>query len=88
MVDTFHLDIITPEKVYLSREVEMATLPASDGEIGIMPHHAPLVSTLQQGTICIYVDGHVVERINVTGGFAEMDAANRCVVLAEQAAAA
>lgn len=85
MSNTFPLEIITPERVFLSRDVEMAVLPATDGQIGLLPGHCPIVSSLAAGTIDIYTGGHVSERIAITGGFVDMDGDSRCVVLAESA---
>jgi F-type H+-transporting ATPase subunit epsilon len=84
--NTFLLEIVTPEKVFLSKEVEMAVLHATDGQIGIMPLHAPLITTLGEGTVDIYADNKVVEQYTLHGGFVEMND-NKCVVLAESAVA-
>jgi len=88
MSNTFPLDIITPERVFLSRAVEMVVVPATDGQMGLLPGHCPIVSSLDAGTIEVYTGGHISERIAITGGFVEMDGSSRCVVLAESAAAA
>ncbi len=84
-MNTFLLEIVTPEKVFLSKEVEMAVLPATDGQIGIMPFHAPIITTLGEGTIDVYANNKVVEQYTLQGGFVEMND-NKCVVLAESAA--
>lgn len=84
-MNTFLLEIVTPEKVFLSKEIEMAVLPATDGQIGIMPFHAPLITILGEGTIDVYANNKVVEQYTLQGGFVEMND-NKCVVLAENAA--
>src|SRR3546814_7585733 len=68
----------------LSRDVEMVVVPDSEGYFGVLPRHAPMISTLSAGVIDIYQGGAVVDRIFVAGGFAEVTEA-RCTVLAEEA---
>jgi F-type H+-transporting ATPase subunit epsilon len=87
MSTTFPLEIITPERVFLSCAVEMVVLPATDGQIGLLPGHCPIVSSLDAGTVDVYSGGQISERISITGGFVEMDGNSRCVVLAESAVA-
>jgi F-type H+-transporting ATPase subunit epsilon len=88
MAETFPLEIITPERVLLSRAVEMVVVPATDGQMGLLPGHCPIVSSLEAGTVEVYSGGQVAERIAIAGGFLEMDGNSRCVVLAESAVAA
>jgi len=52
-----HLDIVTPERLAYSDEVDAVTLPGSEGELGVLPHHAPLVSTLGVGELRIRKGG-------------------------------
>src|SRR3546814_17725828 len=68
----------------LSRDVEMVVVPDSEGYFGVLPRHAPMISTLSAGVIDIYQGGAVVDRIFVDGSFAEVTEA-RCTVLAEEA---
>ena len=46
-----HLEIITPEKSIYTGEVDMVTLPGTEGSFGLLQNHAPIISTLKQGTI-------------------------------------
>ena len=68
----------------LSRDVEMVVVPGTEGYFGVLPRHAPMISTLAAGVIDIYEGGAVVDRIFVAGGFAEVTE-TRCTVLAEEA---
>lgn len=81
---TFQLELVSPEKLILSRAVEMAVLPAAEGEMGVLPGHAPMIVTLRGGVIAVTEGGQVTERLFVAGGFAEVTA-GRCTVLADEA---
>ena len=69
---TFQFELVSPEKLLLSREVEMAVLPAAEGEMGVLPGHAPMIVTLRGGIIAVTEGGQVTERLFVGGGFAEV----------------
>lgn len=62
----------------------MVVVPGSEGYFGVLPGHAPLVSTLNPGVIDVYENGAIDERIFVGGGFAEVTP-ERCTVLADEA---
>jgi F-type H+-transporting ATPase subunit epsilon len=81
---TFLLELVSPEKLLLSRQVEMATIPAAEGEMGVLPGHAPMIVTLRGGVISVHENGQVTERLFVGGGFAEVTP-ERCTVLADEA---
>ncbi len=81
---TFTLEIVSPEKLLLSRAVEMAVIPGSEGEIGVLPGHAPMIVTLQGGMIKLYRSGQVTDRLFVGGGFAEITP-TQCTVLEYEA---
>ncbi|APH57883.1 ATP synthase epsilon chain [Granulibacter bethesdensis] len=78
------LEIVSPEKRLLSRSVDMVVIPAAEGELGVLPGHAPMIVLLQGGTIRLYQNGQVTDRLYVAGGFAEITP-ERCTVLADQA---
>ena len=78
------LEIVSPEKLLLSRPVEMVVLPAYEGEMGVLPGHAPMIVLLRGGTIRLYENGQVTERLFVSGGFAEVTP-ERVTVLATEA---
>ena len=54
---TLRLEIVTPEKTAYSEDVEMVTLPGSEGELGVYPNHVPLLTTLNPGELRVLKDG-------------------------------
>ncbi len=84
MADVVEFELITPAKLLLAGPVEMVVIPGSEGDFGVLPGHAPLISAVRPGTVDIYQDGKVGERIFVAGGFAEVSP-DGCVLLAEEA---
>ena len=84
MAETTKFELVSPERLVLSRDVEMVVVPGTEGYFGVLPRHAPMISTLAAGVIDIYEGGAVVDRIFVAGGFAEVTE-TRCTVLAEEA---
>lgn len=77
-------ELVSPERVLASEDVDMVTLPGEEGEFGVLPLHAPLLALLRPGVICTYEGDTIKERIFVTGGFAEVNEEG-CSVLAEEA---
>ncbi len=77
-------ELVSPEKLLLSEEVEMVVVPGAEGDFGVLPGHSPLISTVRPGVIHVFEAGSVKTRIFVAGGFAEVTTA-RCTVLAEEA---
>ena len=84
MADQIQFELVSPEQLLASRPVEMVVVPGVEGDFGVLPGHAPLVSAVRPGVIAVFENGQVVERIFVVGGFAEV-IPERCTVLAEQA---
>jgi F-type H+-transporting ATPase subunit epsilon len=84
MADKVQFELVSPERLLVSREVEMVVVPGSEGDFGVLPDHAPMISTVRPGTIEIHEGGQVVEQIFVAGGFAEVTG-ERCTVLADEA---
>ncbi len=84
MPDPFTFDLVSPEKLLLSEEVEMVVVPGAEGDFGVLIGHAPLISALRPGVIDTYTGTKVKKRIFVAGGFAEVTG-ERCTVLAEEA---
>ena len=78
------LEIVSPEKLLLSRPVDMVVMPAAEGDIGVLPNHAPMIVLLRGGTIAITEGGKVTDRLFVSGGFAEITP-TRVTVLATEA---
>jgi F-type H+-transporting ATPase subunit epsilon len=81
---TFQLEFVSPEKLLLSRPVEMALLPAADGEMGVLPGHAPMIVALRGGVISVREGGTETEALFVPGGFAEITP-TRVTILADEA---
>lgn len=80
----FQLELVSPEKLLLSRAVEMAVIPAAEGEMGVLAGHAPMIVALRGGVISVREGGQVTEQLFVAGGFAEV-APDRVTILAEEA---
>jgi F-type H+-transporting ATPase subunit epsilon len=77
------LEIVTPERLAYSDEVDSVVLPGSQGELGVLPHHAPLVSTLGVGELRIRKGGQE-EAFAIVGGFLQVRP-DKVVVMAETA---
>ena len=77
------LEIVTPERLAFSETVDSVQLPGSEGELGVLPHHAPLVSTLGVGELRIRKGG-AEESFAIAGGFLQV-LPTKVVVLAETA---
>jgi len=77
------VSIMTPERLVMQTEAESVIVPAADGELGILPHHAPLLAQLQPGEIRLRRGGNV-ELFAVSGGFLEVDK-NHVSIFAETA---
>ena len=85
MADRVQFELVTPERLVLSTEVEMVVVPGTEGNFGVLPGHSPLISTIRPGMIEIYDTRPTVsERIFVVSGIAEVTP-ERCTVLAEEA---
>jgi F-type H+-transporting ATPase subunit epsilon len=83
MADKIAFDLVSPERLLLSRPVDMVTVPGTEGYMGVMAGHAPLVTTLRAGMIDMLEDG-VDTRFFIRGGFAEINA-TQITVLADEA---
>jgi len=68
-----HLNIITPEKVVFSDDVDQATIPTQDGEITVLPHHIPIVGLLKAGELLIRQNGTDIP-LAVSGGIVQVRA--------------
>lgn len=82
--DRVGFELVSPERLLVSEDVELVVVPGSEGDFGVLPRHTPMVSAVRPGVIRTYEKGQVKERIFVAGGFAEVTPA-RCTVLADQA---
>ena len=84
MADTVEFELVSPERLLLSVPVEMVVVPGAEGDFGVLPGHAPMISTLRPGVIAIWNGGSVERRVFVAAGVAEVQP-ERCTVLAEEA---
>jgi F-type H+-transporting ATPase subunit epsilon len=80
---TLKLDIVTVERVVFSGEVEMVVAPGMEGEMGILPHHAPLMTILNAGELIARTSGEEYS-MAISGGFLEVQP-DRVIVLADTA---
>ena len=78
------LEIVTAERLVYSDEVDIVVAPGIEGELGILSHHAPLLTILQPGELRIQKTGEEDVYMAVTGGFLEVTG-NRVIVLADAA---
>jgi F-type H+-transporting ATPase subunit epsilon len=80
---SFHLDLVSPEKLLFSGEVDQVDVPGSEGDFGVLAGHAPLIATLRPGILTIFREGGAL-KVVVNGGFAEVSPAG-LTVLADMA---
>jgi F-type H+-transporting ATPase subunit epsilon len=84
MADRVQFELVTPERLLLSEMVEMVVVPGTEGNFGVLPGHAPLISSIRPGTIDVYEGQTISRRIFVVSGIAEVTP-ERCTVLADEA---
>jgi F-type H+-transporting ATPase subunit epsilon len=80
---TFHFDLVSPEKIAYSGDVEQVDVPGLEGDFGVLAGHAPFVASLRPGILVVTVDGKH-QKIIVLGGIAEVSE-NGLTVLADTA---
>jgi F-type H+-transporting ATPase subunit epsilon len=80
----FHLEIVSPEKLVFSGEVEAVIVPGTEGEFTVLKDHAPLISTMKPGVVVIEETPAKKLRLFVLGGFAEV-APSGLTILADKA---
>ena len=68
---TFHFDLVSPEKLAFSGEVDQVDIPGVEGDFGVLAGHAPVVATIRPGILTVFSGGKQ-EKIIVLGGLAEM----------------
>ena len=81
----FHFELVSPEKLLFSGEVEQVDVPGVEGDFGVLAEHAPMVTTLRPGILTVHAAGGE-QKIVVLGGFAEVSA-DGLTVLADVAEA-
>lgn len=82
--DKVAFELVAPERLLASAEVDMVVAPGEAGDFGVLPGHSLLMSLLRPGVIEIYEGNEVTRRIFVAGGFAEVNERG-CIILAEEA---
>ena len=84
MADKLHFSLVSPAKEVFSGEVDHVIAPGSDGEFGVLPKHAPFMSTLKNGVVRVLEGDATSMRIFVRGGFADVTPEG-LTILAEEA---
>jgi F-type H+-transporting ATPase subunit epsilon len=74
-----HFELVSPEKLVFSGDVQQVDVPGAEGEFGVLEGHAPMVTTLRPGILTVYAGGSA-EKIVVLGGFAEVSAAGLTIL--------
>ena len=83
MADTTLFELVSPEKLVMSKDVSMVVVPGAEGLFGVLPRHTSMLSTLAPGVINVYDGDSVTDSLFVVNGFAEVTE-ERCTVLAEE----
>jgi len=84
MAEKIPFDLVSPERLLLSDDAEMITLPGAEGDLGVLAGHEPLITTLRPGVIEVKGGGRGDERFFVLGGFADISP-SKLTILAEEA---
>ena len=73
MAEIINFQLVTPLQLLTSQDVNMAVMPGSEGDLGIMYRHTPMMTMLNRGIIQLFEGNQVVERIIIDGGIAEIN---------------
>ena len=84
MAETTNLKVVTPSAIIVSENVEMVVFPGSEGQIGVLPRHSKVISTLDRGLVDIFNDNKISSQIMIDGGIAEINETT-VTILAERA---
>ena len=84
MAEKTNLEVVTPSAIILSEPVEMVVIPGLDGQIGALPRHSKVLSTLDRGLVDIFNDNKISSQIMIDGGIAEINETT-VIILAERA---
>ena len=79
---SFNLQIVSPDKSVFDEDIEMVIIPGTEGDIGILSNHMPLITSLRLGNIYIYKDKKIIKKFLVNGGILEVFQ-NKCTLLTE-----
>ena len=84
MKNTISFDLVSPEQLIFSDKAGMIIVPGKEGDIGVLPGHSKLLSSLRPGRIMIYGEGkNLLKSFFVSAGFVEINP-EKCIVLAEE----
>ncbi|MER8557820.1 F0F1 ATP synthase subunit epsilon [Mesorhizobium sp. M0751] len=86
MPEAFKFELVSPERLLVSEQVESVVIPGAEGEMTVMAHHAPVMTTIKPGVVTLKTAQGKEERYVVFGGFADIVPAG-CTLLAESAVA-
>ena len=86
MAEAFKFELVSPERLLVSEQVESVVIPGAEGEMTVMAHHAPVMTTIKPGVVTVKTAGGKEERYVVFGGFADI-LPSGCTLLAESAVA-
>ncbi len=86
-MDSFPFELVSPEKLLISEDVQHVVVPGVEGEFGVLAHHAPFMSTLKPGIVTVYAtEGAAPRKLFVRGGFADVNPKG-LTILADEAIA-
>ena len=86
MAEAFKFELVSPERLLVSEEVESVIIPGTEGEMTVMARHAPVMSTIKPGVVTVRPIAGAEQRFVVFGGFADI-LPDGCTLLAESAVA-
>ncbi len=86
MAEAFKFELVSPERLLVSEQVESVVIPGTEGEMTVMANHAPVMTTVKPGVVTVKTAAGAEERYVVFGGFADIVPAG-CTLLAESAVA-
>ncbi|GLS30315.1 F-type H+-transporting ATPase subunit epsilon [Mesorhizobium albiziae] len=86
MADNFKFELVSPERLLVSEEVQHVVIPGAEGEMTVMANHAPVMTTIKPGVVTVKPASGAEERYVVFGGFADI-LPEGCTLLAESAVA-
>ena len=84
MAEAFKFELVSPERLLVSEQVESVVIPGAEGEMTVMAQHAPVMTTIKPGVVTVKTVGGSEERFVVFGGFADI-LPSGCTLLAESA---
>ncbi|NUS20130.1 MAG: F0F1 ATP synthase subunit epsilon [Mesorhizobium sp.] len=84
MAEAFKFELVSPERLLVSEQVESVVIPGAEGEMTVMAQHAPVMTTIKPGVVTVKATGGKEDRYVVFGGFADI-LPSGCTLLAESA---